>query len=76
MFIVLEVWEPTEGSTPQTVTYTKDTENEALSTFHYILYQAAVSEHFRHGAIVMRPDGKYLDRQSFTHPVSEVVNNE
>ena len=74
MFLVLEIWEPTEGAEPQTVTYPRATENEAMSSYHIILSQAAVSQHFRHGAIIMRPDGKYIDRQSFTHPVTEQTN--
>jgi len=74
MFLVLEIWEPTEGAEPQTIAYPRATENEAMSSYHIILSQAAVSQHFRHGAIIMRPDGKYIDRQSFTHPVAEQTN--
>lgn len=67
MLIVLEVWEPTQGGTPQTVTYTKETKEEAMSSYHYILSQAAVSQHYKHGAIVMTTDGKYLARESYMH---------
>lgn len=67
MFIVLEIYETTEGAAPQVVNYPRVTKNEALSTYHYILYQAAVSQHYRHSAVVMQPDGKYIDRDSFIH---------
>ena len=67
MLIVLELWEPTPGATPQTMTYPKETKSEAMSSYHYILSQAAVSQHYRHGAIVMTTDGKYLARESYTH---------
>ena len=67
MLIVLELWEPTHGATPQTTTYPRETEDEAFSTYHYILYQAAVSQHYKHTAIIMKTDGTYLGRESYTH---------
>ena len=67
MLIVLELWEPTQGATPQTITYPRETQYEAMSSYHLILSQAAVSKHYRHGAIVMQTDGKYLARESFLH---------
>ncbi len=76
-YLVIEIWEPTDGATPQTITYPKETKDEAFSTFHYILYQAAVSSHYRHGAVLMEPDGKYLGRESYVHlptPVTEQTN--
>lgn len=71
MYIVLEIWEPTAGEIPQTMTYPKETQNEAMSSYHYLLSQAAVSQYYRHGAIVMTTDGRYLARESFEHERSE-----
>lgn len=71
MLIVLEFWETTEGATPQTMTYPKETQNEAMSSYHYILSQASVSQHYKHGALVMNTDGKYLARESYTHTGGE-----
>lgn len=67
MFIILEIQEQEKDSTPNTISYTADTIEEAKSKFHYILHYAAVSELYRHGAILMQTDGKYIERESFEH---------
>lgn len=76
MFIVLEIWEPMYGETPQTMTYPKETKDEAMSSYHYILSQAALSQHYRHGAIVMTTDGRYLARESYEHSHEEEIEND
>lgn len=67
MYIVLEIQEETEGCTPNTITYTAETLDEAKSKFHYILSYASVSNLYRHGAIIMKTDGRYLGNESFLH---------
>lgn len=67
MYIVLEIWEPTPGETPQTISYPKATKDEAMSSYHYILHQAAISSHYQHGAIIMESDGRYIARECYTH---------
>lgn len=73
MYTVIEFWTPNKGEAQQTISYSKGTRDEAMSSYHYILHQAAVSEHYKHGALVIDGDGKYLARESFTHepPVPE-----
>ena len=67
MLIILEIQEQKMGSEPTTITYTASSIDEAKSKFHYILHYAAVSELYRHGAVLMETDGKYLARECFTH---------
>lgn len=67
MFIVLEIAEHTQGEAPVVVNYPKETENEAMSSYHLILSQASVSEYYIHTAIVMTTDGKYIARESYKH---------
>ena len=67
MFIIIEIQEQTQGATPNTISYTAETIDEAKSKFHYILHYAAVSGLYRHGAVLMQTDGKYLARESFEH---------
>lgn len=67
MYIILEIQEQTEGGVPNTVTYTADTMDEAMSKYHYVLHYASVSDLFRHGAIVMSTDGKYIAKESYKH---------
>ena len=74
MYIVLEIQEQTEGGTPNTITYNAETLAEAESKYHYILHYAAVSELFRHVAILMTTDGKYIACKSYKHKAE--VNNE
>lgn len=75
MYIILEIQESTEGGTPNTITYTAETLNEAKSKFHYILHYAAVSELYRHGAVLMMTDGRYVANESYIHAI-EVNNDE
>lgn len=75
MYIILEIQEQTEGVTPNTITYTTETTDEAMSKYHYILHYAAVSNLFRHGAIVMTTDGKYIARECYRH-VDNGENND
>ena len=74
MYIVLEIQEPTEGGTPATITHIAPTLNDAMSKYHDILHYAAISELFRHSAVVMTTDGKYVARESYKHAAE--VNNE
>ena len=74
MYTVIEFWTPTAGAEQQTVAYSKETKNEAMSTFHYVLYLAAVSEHVKHGALIMDEDGRYLARDCFEHVKIPVVS--
>ena len=67
MYIILEIQEETEGCTPNTITYTATTLDEAKSKFHYVLSYASVSNLYRHGAIIMRTDGRYLGNESYLH---------
>ena len=67
MYIVLEIQEQTEGCIPNTITYTAETLDEAKSKYHYVLSYASVSELYRHGAIIMRTDGRYIDNESYLH---------
>lgn len=67
MYTVIEFWTETAGAAQQTVSYTKNTKDEALSSYHYVLYLAAVSSHYKHGAIVIDNEGKYLAREVYTH---------
>ena len=67
MFVILEIQEATEGATPAMLTSTAETKDAALSKWHDILRFAAVSSLYRHTAIVMQTDGKYLARESYIH---------
>ena len=67
MYIVLEIQEQTEGCTPNTITYTAETLDEAKSKYHYVLSYASVSNLHRHGAIIMRTDGYYIANESYLH---------
>ncbi len=67
MLIILEIQEETEGCTPNTITYTAQTMDEAKSKYHYILSYASVSNLYRHGAIIMKTDGRYIDHESYLH---------
>lgn len=67
MYIVLEIQEQTEGCVPNTITYTAETMDQAKSKYHYILSYASVSNLRRHGAIIMKTDGRYIDNESYTH---------
>ena len=67
MYIILEIQEQNEGAIPNTITYTAETTDGAMSKYHYILHYASVSNLFRHGAIVMTTDGKYIARESYKH---------
>lgn len=71
MYTVIEFWTPNKGDAQQTVAYQKNTKNEALSSYHYILYQAAVSEHYKHGAVCMDDEGRYLAREFYEHYTPE-----
>lgn len=72
MYIVIEFWTTEQGVTPQTVTYPRETKNEAMSTYHYILHQASVSTHYKYGALVMDDEGRYLARECYAHePIIE-----
>ena len=65
MFIIIEL-QTTNGHTANIVT-TKDTKNEALSTYHTILASAAISQVDVHTAVVMDIYGNYIAMESFDH---------
>lgn len=67
MYIILEIQEAASGSIPNTITYTAETMDEAMSKYHYILHYASVSNLLRHGAIIMTTDGKYIARECYKH---------
>lgn len=67
MFIVLEIQEPDYGEMPQVITYIRETKTEAMATYYSILSQAAVSTYYRHTAMVITTDGKYLACESYDH---------
>lgn len=67
MYIILEIQEETEGCVPNTITYTAEALDEAKSKYHYVLSYASVSNLHRHGAIIMKTDGRYIDNESYLH---------
>lgn len=67
MFVILEIQEATNGATPAVRVFTEETKDAALSKWHDILRFAAISTLYRHTAIVMQTDGKYLARESYIH---------
>ena len=71
MFTVIEFWTEEVGSVQQTISYAKEYNDEAMSSYHYILHQAAVSTHYKHGALIMDDEGRYLARECFVHPKKE-----
>lgn len=76
MFTVIEFWTETESSAQQIMSYAKETKDEAMSSYHYVLYLAAVSSHFKHGALVIDNEGKYIARECYKHYKAEVVSDE
>lgn len=68
MYIVLEIQEETAGGTPNTITYNMPTLSEAKSKYHYVLHYAAISNLYRHSAVLMQTDGRYIEQESFLHP--------
>lgn len=69
MYTVIEFWAENANSDIQIMSYPKNNKDEAMSTYHYVLYMAAVSSHYVHGAIVIDIQGRYLARESFTHTI-------
>lgn len=67
MYIIIEIQEQTEGCVPNTISYTASSLDEAMSKYHYVLHYASVSDLFRHGAVIMSTDGKYIARESYKH---------
>lgn len=68
MYYVMEIQEPQDGPGSYFV-YTAETENDALSKFHYILYFAAISTVATHTALCVDEKGQYLARETFNHYV-------
>ena len=65
MYIVIEL-QTTQGQTANIV-QTKETLNEAMSTYHSILASASVSSVEYHTAVVMDIEGKYVARECYKH---------
>ena len=72
MFYILEIQEMADGQKAHLMK-TAETKNEALSEYYNILHYAAISTNPIHTAVVMTSDGKYVARESFTHEVSNEV---
>lgn len=75
MYTVIEFWRETSEATMQTINYAKATRDEAMSSYHYILYQAGVSSHYKHGAVCIDDEGRTVARDCYFHPV-EVTEEE
>ncbi len=69
-FIVSEVQTTVEG-TVAILNHTKDTRNEADSTYYSILASAAISQLPSHGAIMYTNEGGYIMGQAYTHAQPE-----
>ena len=67
MYIILEIQEATPGATPATLTFVAETKEEAFSKWHEVLMYAAISTIYRHTAIIMTTDGKYLACEHYDH---------
>ena len=65
MFIVIEL-QTTDGVTSNIVT-TKQTKDEAMSTYHSILASAATSTVQFHTAIVIDERGKVIAKECYQH---------
>ena len=65
-YIIIEIQTAQDG-TVSTLVNTKDTRNEADSTFHSILAAAAISELPSHAAILMTADGNPLRNECYRH---------
>lgn len=65
MYIIIEL-QTTDGHMGNIV-QTKETKDEAMSTYHSILAAAAVSNVQYHTAIVMDERGQYLARECYEH---------
>ena len=66
MYIIIEIQKAQDGTVSTLVT-TKDTRNEADSTFHSILAAAAISKLSSHAAVLMTEDGNPLRNESYHH---------
>lgn len=72
MYIVIEL-QTTDGVTANIV-QTKETKDEAMSSYHSILASAAVSKIHYHTAVVMDEEGRYLARECYKHiPMPEAT---
>lgn len=65
MYIIIEL-QTTDGQTANIVS-TRNTKDEAMSTYHSILAAAAISQVEYHTAVVMDEEGKYLARECYRH---------
>lgn len=65
MYIVIEL-QTTDGATANIV-QTKETKDQAMSTYHSILASAAVSSVEFHTAVVMDVTGRLIARECYEH---------
>lgn len=72
MYLILEIQQATSESQPAFLNHVAETKNQAISTYHSVLSFAAISSNYIHTAILMTLDGKYLMRESFFHPSTEI----
>lgn len=73
MFSIIEFWTTEAGGSQQTIVYPKSDKDEAMSSYHYVLHLAAVSAHYKHGALLIDDEGRYLARECFTHVEPEIT---
>ena len=74
-YIVIELQTMQDGSVANIVT-TKDTRNEAESTFHSILAAAAISNLPCHSATMLTSDGFLLATEKYEHEGTVVQTEE
>lgn len=70
MFIIIEL-QTTDGVTSNIVT-TKESKDEAMSTYHSILAAAAISNVRYHTAVVMDEKGKFIAKECYQHQHTEI----
>ena len=70
-YIVIELQKIKEDADIFTIVVTKDTKEEAESTYYSILAAAAISKIPVHGAIIIDELGNPLKNNHYTHKVEE-----
>ena len=70
-YIVIELQKHTEDADVSTIVTTKNTKEEAESTYYSILASAAISTIPVHGAIIIDEMGNPIKNNHYTHKVAE-----
>lgn len=73
MFIVIEI-QILENGNPNILHFEYTDEHKAYEKYHYILAEAAVSSCLVHTAAIMKPEGRIITRETFTHAQEGDVN--